>query len=845
MMRRGEEGATDVAAVLRCMLECRLGPLPRVPTADAGLTRFQQEAVERARAIIARRGGALLCDSVGLGKTHVACALIRAARAEGRPVLVSAPAQLARHWRRHLRGVRGWTWLSHTALSRGRTWSPRGGRGFVVIDEAHGFRNPATRRHKALAAITRHADALLVTATPVNNSLRDFLALVRLFAGDTCFADIGVADLAAAIELAGQGGDASAVRRVAEDVVIRRTRAGLRARLGDGQAVRDDSAAAPRLAFPRRSGVRMIDYDLAAVYPALLDGLGAALLELSFPAHRLGGNAVAGELMRLGLLKRLESGCAAFRTSLQRHARLLHHFAGTAAEGRLLSPREHRALFRDVGGAVQLAMPEIALRPWPRQLDRTAAIEQAEHDLRIVNRLLHATRATRADPKIGRLRELLEEDSVRSHPVLVFTEFRDTAAALWSALAPAGGVALVHGEDARLGLQRASRGTIIDRFAPRSNGRAPPPPHERVRILIATDVLAEGLNLQDARTVVSYDMPWNPVRLAQRIGRIDRLGSPHDEIAACAFRPEQYVDALLGLLRRVRQKVRAIRVVGGDAPAVGRGPGGGDRRRSGSRTKRCAGDAPPPRAGAGELARPDDRQLLRRDDVAWDILEGLRRAQLELGSSGAEERWPAGSCHPLGRARPAAAVRWTGRGEAVLCCVAAGAARWLVLVVDGRPPAVGGTALDEYLLRVVAAPAVAAPIPERASLDHAALRAARAVRARQALESSGRGMAASGFAAGRQCQKAARAVHRWLADRPGGATAADAALADELLQAIADGGVAAGGRRLGNALADVGSGDYETVRVIQRWVARHSPGPQPRRPPRPRACALLALVPYP
>src|SRR5690606_18226335 len=161
----------------------------------------------------------MLADSVGLGKTHVAREIVRRHVARGGTVLVTAPAALRSHWTRHLRGIAGWRWTSHTSLSRRaatdaatlvvvdeahafrnpatRRWTPRtrlprrpppGAPTRVVVDEAPGFRNPATRRYASLAIACEHARVLLLTATPVNNSLSDFHHLIRLFAPNDAFA---------------------------------------------------------------------------------------------------------------------------------------------------------------------------------------------------------------------------------------------------------------------------------------------------------------------------------------------------------------------------------------------------------------------------------------------------------------------------------------------------------------------------------------------------------------------------------------------------------------------------------------------------------------------------------
>jgi hypothetical protein len=148
---------------------------------------------------------------------------------------------------------------------------------------------------------------------------------------------------------------------------------------------------------------------------------------------------------------------------------------------------------------------------------------------------------------------------LNGHLVLLFTEFRETASALWARLRSRGGVARIDGSSAWLGAGRASRLEVVRRFAPRSNGAHPPPMREQVRLLIATDVLAEGLNLQDADTVISYDLPWNPVRLIQRVGRIDRLGSQHDLVGCYNFMPDRHLEDYIALVRRLSTKLEVIR----------------------------------------------------------------------------------------------------------------------------------------------------------------------------------------------------------------------------------------------------------------------------------------------
>jgi superfamily II DNA or RNA helicase len=828
----------DPAAVVCRMLGLRYGA--RQPAdRDPDLALFQQHALERIRSIIAQRRGALLCDSVGLGKTHVARSLIRAAAADGRPVLVCGPAQLAQHWRRYLRGVRGWSWLSHTALSRGRTWCALRGDALVVVDEAHAFRNPATRRYHALAVLCEDADVLLMTATPVNNALSDFHHIVRLFARAGSFADVGVPDLAAATDSAMSGGDTRMIRRVAEAVVVRRTREFVQRRYGTSLL----DAHGRILSFPAATPVELVRYDLDAAYPGGMGAIGDTLLRLTFPVHAMGGTTVAAELMRLTLLKRLESSTAAFRASLRRQVSMLQQFIAAAHRGFLVDVRDQRTLFQQVDGAVQLPLDGVALRPWPRQHSRDASVRRAEHDLRLLRELYRSFDPPTSDPKVRLLRELLDDDSMRAHRVLVFTEFRDTAVMLWQALSPAGGVALIHGRDARLGSSRTTRNAVVERFAPLANGLPPPKPRERVHTLIATDVLAEGLNLQDARTVVSYDVPWNPVRLAQRIGRIDRLGSPHAQIRACVFQPDQQLDALLGLVRRVRHKLRAIRVVGGDAPRLG-------RRDDESCTPARDGV---PQNGRNRYRR--DGRMLQGNDRRWDTTETLRLEFEQRCRDSDAHRAHRRVAGETGRGTlagdapdvladvattssvPVSAIHWPGPDPGAICCVTHGATAWFVLIRAGRAPRVGADEIDDLLLGALAAPAAAMPEPD--SLAAAGRQASRAVQ-RLTLRQH------ATLAPVPEARRAAVAVHRWLASRPGGASADEAAMADRALQTIADTATTADRLRLAAITRTAGS-DRQTMQRLLRLCLDRSESPRPplqQGPPDlPRLRAILALVP--
>jgi superfamily II DNA or RNA helicase len=524
------------------------------------LTAFQEEARHRVDVILGRYRGAILADSVGLGKTYVALALAEREVAAGRRVLVIVPASLRAQWRPLLRGLGGgWSLYTHAALSRGRGPDPGLEPSLIVVDEAHRFRNPRTRRYGALARLTwagSRPRVLLVTATPVNNDAGDLLHLLRLFLADDGLLDAGVPSLTGTLD--DDGRDGAQIRSVVDAVVVRRTRSLLGERFGPASAA-TDGRPIPR--FPRRAPPRVAGYRDPAL-PGLVEAIaGLELAPYEYrgrPGGSTGDGAGGAALLRLNLLKRLDSSPAAFLASLGRLGHTLAAVRDAARAGRLLGPGSAAPGAGD-GDPLQLVLLEVVADRAPPGLDLDALAGSAGRDLRRLDRMraLRGSTDHKRDTLVALLHRLAPER------VVVFTEYRDTAADLWRALRGRLRVARVDGAGAWLGARPAGRRVVVERFAPMASARPAPPDRERVDVLIATDVLAEGMNLQDARHVISYDLPWNPVRLMQRIGRVDRLGSPHPVVVPHLFVPALGLDAILGLRSRLLKKLDGIAATGG------------------------------------------------------------------------------------------------------------------------------------------------------------------------------------------------------------------------------------------------------------------------------------------
>jgi superfamily II DNA or RNA helicase len=480
------------------------------PTATLGsivLRPDQIVTVRRVRVHLRNEGGCLLADDVGTGKTYVALAV---AREWSRPLVVH-PASLRATWEHAARraGVRC-GFISHEALSRGGAvdHSFDG----VVVDESHRFR-PTSRRHAALAAITSHATVVMLSATPLQNRARELAAQLAMFLGE-------IAYLLPADELA---------RRVVR------------------------SASSHDVPLPRVAPARWLAIDAD-------DGdVLRAILALP-PPPRASDAGDGGVLLQLSLVRAWASSRAALTAAVRRRQHVLAAMEQCHQEGRRPTRRE---LCSWSGGVdIQLGFATLLAASSIHARDHAAlglAIEREREGLGV---LLH-TIANAADPDPMRVAALL--GLRRAHAddaILAFSESASTVRAHWSAMRGETGVGLLTAREARIASGRVTRDELLARFSPRAQGARSPAAHERVTLLLTTDLLSEGVNLQDASVVVHLDLPWNPARLAQRLGRIRRPGGA-SEVASYLLSPPAHASLLLRTEARLRAKLtRAESIIG-------------------------------------------------------------------------------------------------------------------------------------------------------------------------------------------------------------------------------------------------------------------------------------------
>ncbi|HCZ14911.1 MAG TPA: NgoFVII family restriction endonuclease, partial [Candidatus Accumulibacter sp.] len=622
------------------------------PRFEQELFDFQKSAVKIAARHLHRRGGVMIGDVVGLGKTMMATALARMFEDDlGYETLIICPKNLEPMWERYRTeyGLRGIV-VPISQVSRKLPGLKR--YRLVLIDESHNLRNREGRRYKAIADYIRSCDAkvILLTATPYNKTKTDLSSQLRLFIDEK--ANIGIrperhmrkhgisepefarrhqckVNSILAIEKSDEFDDWRDLIRL---YMVRRTRSFII----EHYTAEDDNGRryiagndGERRYFPKRLPISLKftvddtdpDDRYARLYSAeMVDQINA----LHVPRYGMGlyvdpldeKTATAAErklidnlgragkrlmgFCRTNLFKRLESNGFSFLQSIDRHVLRNQIYLYAIENGLDLPVGVLDAGLLDLGRVDEdaeglegdpedlldgLVEPVAEADAAPDGLARARVVYQqyasdykrrfkwirptlfkrslAEHlaaDTQVLLDLLraHGRWDPQHDQKLIALRRLV----VRTHAkdkVLIFTQFADTARYLAREVRRAG----ITQVEVATGAS-ADPYALACRFSPKSNNKSVSKSDE-VRVLICTDVLSEGQNLQDSNVVVNFDLPWAIIRLIQRAGRVDRIGQRAEEIHCYSFLPAEGVERLINLRARIQQRLlENAEVVGTD-----------------------------------------------------------------------------------------------------------------------------------------------------------------------------------------------------------------------------------------------------------------------------------------
>ena len=559
--------------------------------------KYQLQAVNSAKKILDAYNGVFLADVVGLGKTFVSALL--ANQLTGK-ILVLCPPVLKDYWRDTFRdfGVRGFDVESHGKLDhvirKGERYD------YIFVDEAHRFRNEGTLGYEKLHEICFGKKVILVSATPLNNTIDDIYSQLKLFQIPRKSTIPGISNLEAyfsGIRKRLTGYDKAdpeymdAIKESSKNirdkllrhVMVRRTRTEILNYFAED--LESQKLNFPKLADPRKivyefddstndvfcetiSLLRKFRYSR---YTPLLY-LKRKLTEFEKQSQRNIGGFMKGILV-----KRLESSFHAFEKTVGRFIQSYERFIDMYQNGAVYISRsvdvydyldqdDEEQLLELVDennvAKVQKYGSEGFVDKFPSDLD---------YDLELLKKISSLWTHVKDDPKLEQfISDLKNEETLKKEKLIIFTESKETGAYLYNKL---NGVfpdeVMFYSSNG--GTYKNNKLSNVDstylikeNFDPNSKTR-----RDDVRLLVSTDILAEGINLHRSSVVINYDLPWNPTRVLQRVGRINRIGTEHENLHVYNFFPTLESDEHLRLEMNIKSKIQAFHeTLGEDAKYI-------------------------------------------------------------------------------------------------------------------------------------------------------------------------------------------------------------------------------------------------------------------------------------
>lgn len=568
---------------------------------------FQTSAVDQALTMIELHNGVIVGDVVGLGKTYVGIAVLKYLQLHDYRPLIICPPQLVSMWEKFCVEYevdakivsRGRLSQNNFDLSRDYRFKDRD---LVLIDESHHFRNDTSRQYENLQGFmhARDAKAVLLTATPFSNDDDDIKNQLMLFhqTAKTNIPPAADTDLNDYFRRVKKG-EATLVDLL-QNIMIRRTRRYVLKHWGQTDKAGKQFLKIGNMNkyFPQRT-MKIQRYDIDKVYQQKYVQILKCLErgQLSFARYSIGlyvkneykhlaiyknlgstGEKLIG-LIRTLLLKRMESSIAAFKKSIDHYIKTHYVFLALLKEKVIpIGDISYKSIYDLVESDSDFDVdndPE-TIEAFKEQLknakfkyeyeafDVEQLIQDVERDIVIFEKIgkLVNNQTPKNDDKLHRLQDLL--DDYKGKKVLVYSEFAATTEYLHENIRWSG-----HKDHVN-----SKRGNIIEcarKFDPENN---PNPDHgydnsDEISLLISTDVLSEGINLQAGEVVINYDFHWNPTRLIQRAGRVDRIGNRNSFVIVHNFLLDPELEKDVGLEESVDNKIDKIqKQIGEDYPIL-------------------------------------------------------------------------------------------------------------------------------------------------------------------------------------------------------------------------------------------------------------------------------------
>ena len=560
--------------------------------------KYQSQAAIQAKKILDAYNGVFLADVVGLGKTFITALLLQ--QLQGRTLVVCPPV-LQDYWKDSLFdfGVRSFTVeslgkLEHI-IKRGIDRYD-----YIVVDEAHRFRNEATQSYANLLDICRGKKVILVTATPLNNTVDDIFAQLKLFQAPKNSTIPGVPNLEKYFsnfrtKLSKLKKDdpeyKTLIKEISEDirnnvlryVMVRRTR-------HDVQTYFTKDMELQGLVFPTLKEPHKIVYNYEGELEEIFKATIKRLHEFTYARYTpllfyIGNKRLTefekqqqknvGGFMKGILVKRLESSFFAFRQSVDRFILSYEKFIDMFHSGTVYISKKvdvYDLLENDNLDVLEAFVEEEKAHKYNSKDFKKDFLTKLEFDLQVLKDIKTLWQKVDSDPKLEQfISDLKNRDSLKKHKLVIFTESKETGDYIYEALHDAfpGKVMFYSSTGGRHTNKELTSNHTVARDIIQANydpNRKKKEQQNDLRILIATDVLAEGINLHRSNVLINYDLPWNPTRVLQRAGRVNRLGSAFENVHIFNFFPTTHSDEHLGLEVNITNKIQMFHdILGEDA----------------------------------------------------------------------------------------------------------------------------------------------------------------------------------------------------------------------------------------------------------------------------------------
>ena len=560
--------------------------------------KYQNQAAIQARKILETYNGVFLADVVGLGKTFITALLLQQLRGK---TLVVCPPVLKEYWKDSLFdfGIRSFEVeslgkLEHIIKKGIDRYD------YVVVDEAHRFRNENTQSYVNLLDICRGKKVILVTATPLNNTVDDIFAQLKLFQAPKNSTIPGVPNLEKFFsrfrtKLSKIDKNApeykALIKEVSNDirnnilrhVMVRRTRKDVMTYFAKDMEIQ-------KLSFPDMDDPQKIVYKYVGDIEHIFKKTIAKLQQFTYARYTpllyyIGNKTLSefekqqqrnvGGFMKGILVKRLESSFHAFRKSVDRFILSYEKFIDMYHSGTVYISKKidvYDLIESDNIERLEEFVDDEKAHKYNSKDFRKEFLAKLEIDLSLLKEIQSIWKNVKSDPKLEQfIYDLKNKKGLKDNKLVVFTESKETGEYIFEALnnefpdkvmfySSQGGK---HSDTKTRINHSISRELITANYDP---NRKSSEQTNNLKILITTDVLAEGINLHRSNVLINYDLPWNPTRVLQRAGRVNRLGSKFSKVYIFNFFPTTQSDEHLGLEVNITNKLQMFHdILGEDA----------------------------------------------------------------------------------------------------------------------------------------------------------------------------------------------------------------------------------------------------------------------------------------